>query len=98
MTETSININEITNKRIGLKMKKTLLLIITLFTVLFSQAQSYNFDQGIKAYDEGDLEKALDYFGREINDNAKAALSYYYRAVIYNYQEQNSFALRDINN
>ena len=78
-------------------MKKTSLLIIALFTILFCNAQSYNFDQGVKAYNEGELEKALDYFGREINDNPKAALALYYRAIIYNYQDQNSFALRDIN-
>ncbi len=66
--------------------------------VLFSKAQSYNFDQGVKAYDEEEYEKALDYFGRDIKDNPKAALSLYYRALIYNYQDQNSFALRDISN
>jgi clan AA aspartic protease (TIGR02281 family) len=66
--------------------------------MLFCNAQSYNFDQGVKAYNEGEFEKALDYFGREINDNPKAALALYYRAIIYNYQDQNSFALRDINN
>jgi clan AA aspartic protease (TIGR02281 family) len=79
-------------------MKKSLLLIIALFTMLFCNAQSYNFEQGVKAYNEGELEKALEYFGREINDNPKAALSLYYRAIIYNYQDQNSYALRDINN
>jgi clan AA aspartic protease (TIGR02281 family) len=79
-------------------MKKTPLLIVALFTMLFCKAQSYNFDQGVKAYKEGNIEKALDYFGREINDNPKDAFSLYYRAIIYNYQDQNSFALRDINN
>jgi clan AA aspartic protease (TIGR02281 family) len=79
-------------------MKKTILLITAIFTISFCNAQSYNFDQGVKAYSEGELEKALDYFGREINDNPKAALALYYRAKIYNYQDQNSFALRDINN
>ena len=78
-------------------MKKGLLLIIALFTILFCNAQSYNFEQGVKAYNENDLEKALDYFGREINDDPKAALALYYRAIIYNYQEQNAYALRDIN-
>ena len=78
-------------------MKKMLLIITIFFTMSFCNAQSYNFDQGVKAYTEGELEKALDYFGREINDNPKAALALYYRAIIYNYQDQNSFALRDIN-
>ncbi len=79
-------------------MKKSIFIISALFTLLFCNAQSYNFDQGVKAYDENDLEKALDYFGREINDNPKAALALYYRAIIYKYQDQNSYALRDINN
>jgi clan AA aspartic protease (TIGR02281 family) len=79
-------------------MKKVVLVISALFTMLFCNAQSYNFDQGVKAYNEGEFEKAIDYFEREINDNPKAALALYYRAKIYNYQDQNSFALRDINN
>jgi clan AA aspartic protease (TIGR02281 family) len=78
-------------------MKKTVLLFIALFSTLLGKAQSYNFEQGVKAYNENDLDKAMEYFGREINDNPKAPLSYYYRAIIYNYQEQNSAALRDIN-
>lgn len=61
-------------------------------------AQSYNFDQGVKAYDAGELEQALDYFGREIKDNPKSAPALYFRALIYNYQDQNSYALSDINN
>jgi clan AA aspartic protease (TIGR02281 family) len=79
-------------------MKRAVILITALFTIFFCNAQSYNFDQGVKAYDQGELEKALDYFGREIKDNPKAALSLYYRALIYNYQGQNSFALKDISN
>ncbi len=79
-------------------MKKTILLITALITILFCNAQSYNFDKGVKAYNEGEFEKAIDYFSREINDNPKSALSLYYRAAIYNYQDQNSYALKDINN
>ena len=58
-------------------MKKTILIFMALFTMLFCNAQSYNFDQGVKAYNEGELDKALDYFGRDIKDNPKAALSLY---------------------
>ncbi len=84
--------------KINESMKKTILLLIVLFASLFGNAQSYNFEQGVKAYKEYDWEKALEYFGREINDNPKAPLSYYYRAIIYNYQNQISSALSDINN
>jgi len=79
-------------------MKKTILLLVALFSMLFCNAQTYNFDQGVKAFNEKDIEKALDYFSREINDNPKSSVALYYRAIIYNLQEQNSFALRDINN
>jgi clan AA aspartic protease (TIGR02281 family) len=79
-------------------MKHLCLVLILLIGSFLSHSQSYNYEQGVKAYDEGDLEKALDYFGREINDNPKSALALYYRAIIYKYQEENSFALRDINN
>jgi clan AA aspartic protease (TIGR02281 family) len=79
-------------------MKKTIFIIITLLTTLFCNAQSYNYEQGVKAYDDGNQEKALDYFGRDIYDNPKAALSFYYRAIIYYYQDQNALALSDINN
>jgi clan AA aspartic protease (TIGR02281 family) len=79
-------------------MKKSFLLITAFLTILLCNAQSYNFEQGVKAYEDGDVDKALEYFSREINDNPKAALSFYYRANIYNYQDQNSFALKDINN
>lgn len=79
-------------------MKKAFLLFTIIFATLICEAQSYNYGQGVKAYDENDLEKALDYFGREIKDNPKSAESYYYCAIIYNYQEQNASALSNINN
>jgi clan AA aspartic protease (TIGR02281 family) len=79
-------------------MKKNILIITALLTILFCNAQSFNFEQGVKAYNDGEPEKALDYFGRELNDNPKSALALYYRAIIYSYQENNSSALRDINN
>jgi clan AA aspartic protease (TIGR02281 family) len=79
-------------------MRKLLFLVMVSISIQYSYAQSYNYEQGVKAYDEMDLEKALDYFGREIKDDPKAALSYYYCAIIYNYKEQNSSALSNINN
>jgi clan AA aspartic protease (TIGR02281 family) len=79
-------------------MKKIFLSIILCILIQYCTGQSYNFEQGVKAYNEGELENAIDYFGRDIKDNPEAALSYYYRAIIYKYQEQNSNALSDINN
>ena len=79
-------------------MKKSLILFVAIFATLLCSAQSYNFEQGVKAFDENELERALDYFGRELNDNPKSALAYFYRATIYAYQDQNSIALSNINN
>ena len=39
-------------------MKKTLLLLTTVFIILICNGQTYNFDQGVKAYNEGEYEKA----------------------------------------
>lgn len=78
-------------------MKKLTVLTLLLIS-LFCNAQSYNLDQGVKAYKDGDIDKALDYFGREINDNPTAAIALYFRAVIYNYQDKNALALKDISN
>lgn len=79
-------------------MKKTLLILAGLLTFLFSNAQSYNAQQAIDAWNAKDYDKALDYFSRELKDNPKEALPYYYRALIYNSKEQNAAALSDINN
>ena len=79
-------------------MKKAFLLLTIIFATLICNAQSYNYKQAIKFYDEKDFDKALDYFSREIKDNPKSAESYYYRAKIYNYQGQNASALSNINN
>ncbi|MFA5296812.1 MAG: tetratricopeptide repeat protein [Lutibacter sp.] len=71
--------------------------ILVLFTNNIS-AQSYNFETAEKAFQQKDFDKALDYFSREISDNPKGAMSYYYKAIIYNLQNKNSFALSNVNN
>lgn len=78
-------------------MKKIIFLVLTLLTITLCNAQSYNFEQGFEAYKKDDYDKALDYFSRDINDNPNAALTLYYRALIYKYQKENSKALKDIN-
>lgn len=77
---------------------KRFFFLIALLTTIVCNAQTYNFEQGVKAYDENNYEKALPYFDHEINDNPKNALALFYRAVIYYVQDKKSFALRDINN
>lgn len=79
-------------------MKKSILIIISIFASVFCTAQSYNFEQGVKAYKEDNLEQALDFFGRELNDNPKNPVAYIYCAVIYKYNENYATALSNINN
>ena len=79
-------------------MKNLILLLMALMTVLSGNAQSYNFQKALDAMKEKDYAKALDYFSCELNDNPKDALTYFYRAAIYDSQEQNASALSDINN
>jgi clan AA aspartic protease (TIGR02281 family) len=78
-------------------MKNIILLITLFFTASQSIGQSYNFEQGYEAYKKEDYEKALDYLSRDINDNPKAALTHYYRSLIYRNMKENSKALKDIN-
>ncbi|MFA5543807.1 MAG: tetratricopeptide repeat protein [Bacilli bacterium] len=79
-------------------MKKSILIIISIFATVFCTAQSYNFEQGVKAFKEDNLEQALDFFGRELNDNPKNPVAYFYCAVIYKYNENYAAALSNINN
>jgi clan AA aspartic protease (TIGR02281 family) len=79
-------------------MNKILLLLLFVFEISISSAQSYNFEQGVKAYKDGNIDSAVEYFNREITDNPKAYYALYYRAYIFKYQENYSSALRDISN
>lgn len=79
-------------------MKKTVVLIVLVCTVVLGYAQTYNFEQGVKAYQEADYEQALDYFSREIKDDPKSYMAYYYRSAVYQVQENYARALSDINN
>ena len=79
-------------------MNRITLLLFLVFTVSICRAQSYNYEQGVKAYNDGNIESAIEYFNREITDNPKSYYALYYRANIFNYQENYSSALRDISN
>ena len=69
-----------------------------IIAVHFSNAQSDNFQHGLDAVKEKDYDKALNYFSLDLKENDKDAVSYFYRATIYNYLEQNALALSDVNN
>lgn len=79
-------------------MKFLFFLLIGVLSVFPCNAQSYNFQQALDAFNEKDYDKALDYFSREIKDNPKDAVTYFYRATIYDSRDQNAAALSDINN
>ena len=76
---------------------KHLLFFSCLFAFLSGSAQSYNLQQGIDALKLSDYDKALDYLSRELKDNPKEALAYFYRASVYNKKDQDASALSDIN-
>ncbi len=76
---------------------KYLLFFSCLIAFLSGSAQSYNLQQGIDALKLSDYDKALDYLSRELKDNPKEALAYFYRASVYNKKDQDGSALSDIN-
>ena len=76
---------------------KYLLLILGIVDFFSGNAQSYNLQQGIDAMKLSDDDKALDYLSRELKDNPKEAVAYFYRASVYNRKDQNASALSDIN-
>ncbi len=60
-------------------------------------AQSYNYQKATEAFKNNNYDEALDYLGRELNDNPKNYEAYFYRALIYKSKEKYSLALTDIN-
>ncbi|AOW11003.1 tetratricopeptide repeat protein [Flavobacterium gilvum] len=77
---------------------KRFFFLIALLIAIFCNAQTNNFEQGLKAFNEKDYEKSLTYFGLEINDNPKNGIALFYRATIYYFQDKKFYALKDINN
>lgn len=61
---------------------------------LFSQ--SYNFNQGVKFFEQGDYKESIDYFDREIADNEKNGHAHYYKSLIYKSSEDYQNALKSI--
>lgn len=71
------------------------LVLLCLHTMVFSQ--STNFKEGKKALDEGNENTALEYFNKDISDNPKNPVTYYYRASIFYNNAENARALNDVN-
>jgi clan AA aspartic protease (TIGR02281 family) len=78
-------------------MKKTLLLLLSLFTLAqISYAQSY-YDKAMEAYKAEDYDKSLELFKQELEINPKNYGAYYFTAVIYDSQDKKAQALTNIN-
>ena len=76
---------------------KSVCFLTFLFYSAFGYTQSYNYEKATEAFKAGNYEAAIDYYTREINDNPKNNEAYFYRALIYEYKENNSLALSDVN-
>jgi clan AA aspartic protease (TIGR02281 family) len=70
-------------------------LLLCSITTIF--AQSTNFTEGKKAFDEGEFNVAVEYFSKDIADNPKNANTYYSRGFIYYNQSAYAKALSDAN-
>lgn len=78
-------------------MKKQIIIValICLAAAFFTNCS--NFEAGRKALEAGELDKALNYFDKEIEENPTAILSHYYRARVYFEKLDYVNALRDVN-
>ena len=81
-------------------MNKLLILISTLLCSLMTFAgskepTSYFYQRGIEALDEGDNEKALEMFDRELNTNPKNGYASLYRGAAYANLDKYDYAKYD---
>lgn len=78
-------------------MKKLHLAFLFLCLSSLTFSQSSNFNEGLKALEAGDEVTALENFSKDISDNPKNSVSYYYRATIYYNRAENANAMKDVN-
>ncbi len=81
----------------NLLQKSVFTLLVILITNL-SFAQSENYKIAYQAYKDGDADKATEYFEKELKENPKSALSYFYLAVMCVVQEKLDVAQNHIDN
>jgi tetratricopeptide (TPR) repeat protein len=80
----------------SLLQKSVYTIIIILFTNL-SFAQSENYKTAYAAYKDGDSNKALEYFEKDVSENPNSAYSHFYLSVLYAIQEKYDLANEHIN-
>ena len=78
-------------------MKKTLLLFSTVLLSFLLSAQGKNFDIAVKAFEASDYVTALKYLNLDLKEHPKHAEGYYYKASVYQLQNNNEAALKEIN-
>jgi tetratricopeptide (TPR) repeat protein len=69
-------------------------LLILITNLCFAQSENYKIAYNF--YKDGDSEKALEYFEKDIAENPKSAYSYFYLAVLYIIQEKLEVAENNI--
>lgn len=82
-------------------MKKQLLLFVLLLAGISMTAQnrpeSYNYKRGVEAVQNEKVDEALDFFYKDLQENAKNGYSYSWIAYIHNYNEEYGKALNAAN-
>jgi clan AA aspartic protease (TIGR02281 family) len=76
--------------------KYFLALLFILFSIN-SFGQNYNYDQGIDFYKKEDYREAIECFSKAIDQEPKNGLYYYFRATCFDYLDEKTSALKDIN-
>jgi clan AA aspartic protease (TIGR02281 family) len=76
---------------------KKILLFILLINNFTSLGQSFNLQSGINYFKDDKYDEAFDFFTKEITQNPKESLSYFYNSLIYVEKEELAKALTQIN-
>lgn len=66
-------------------------------TLLFAQDNSYNYQRGLEALQNKNMQEALEYFNKEVEDNPKNGYAYLCIAMIRNDQKEYGKALSAVN-
>lgn len=68
--------------------KKSVFTFLVIIITNLSFAQSENYKTAYAAYKEGDSEKALEYFEKDVTENPNSAYGHFYLSVLYVIQEK----------
>lgn len=84
---------------------KTLFIILVLLASMPINAQenikrpdSFNYQSGVDAYNEGDFKNSMDFFTKELQQNPKNGYAMLWQAYIYNHYDMYGEAMNSVNN